>query len=191
MVDFDSMLNTHNVLPRTELVEGPLSTVHWDTEGGGITIHQEVAALLEDKWQQWLDQSAFESGSALDEGTELNVSADEGFIKVVIHKARERDSSIVRAKKLAAWHTLRRLACEVCDFDFAKYYGQHGEKYIECHHRMPLRDVTDQKGQRTRLEDLALVCSNCHRMLHRGVWPSIDKLRSLIAERGSALTVNP
>jgi 5-methylcytosine-specific restriction protein A len=32
------------------------------------------------------------------------------------------------------------------------------------------------------LSDLALVCSNCHSMLHRGnPWPSVDELRRSLA----------
>jgi hypothetical protein len=37
--------------------------------------------------------------------------------------------------------------------------------FIECHHLVPLHELRGLR--KTRLEDLALVCSNCHRMLHR------------------------
>jgi 5-methylcytosine-specific restriction protein A len=34
-------------------------------------------------------------------------------------------------------------------------------------------------GTKTRLIDLALVCANCHRMLHRSrPWPTIAELRT-------------
>jgi 5-methylcytosine-specific restriction enzyme A len=41
----------------------------------------------------------------------------------------------------------------------AATYGQLGEDFIECHHRLPLSTTGER---RTRLSDLALVCSNCH-----------------------------
>jgi 5-methylcytosine-specific restriction protein A len=50
---------------------------------------------------------------------------------------------------------------------------------LECHHRKPLASL--RPGQRTRLSDLALVCPNCHRMLHRMSDPSdVDGLRDRI-----------
>lgn len=68
-----------------------------------------------------------------------------------------------------------RLACEVCGFEFERTYGSHGDGYIECHHVVPLAFAGPS---RTRLADLAVVCSNCHRMLHRGdPPPSIGGLR--------------
>ncbi|WP_427888645.1 HNH endonuclease [Kribbella sp. GL6] len=50
-----------------------------------------------------------------------------------------------------------------CGFDFNATYGTCGSGYIECHHRTPL-GVTGQTH--TLLADLALICSNCHRMIH-------------------------
>jgi 5-methylcytosine-specific restriction enzyme A len=90
--------------------------------------------------------------------------AIEGRLLFRKHRMRERDPEITRRKKTAVMERLGRLACEVCDFDFAATYGQLGEGFIECHHRLPLATA----GIRTtQLDDLALVCSNCHRMLHR------------------------
>jgi predicted HNH restriction endonuclease len=56
------------------------------------------------------------------------------------------------------------LFCEVCSFNFSLRYPQIGEGFIECHHKTPM-----SKGivRRTTAEDLALVCPNCHRMLHK------------------------
>jgi serine/threonine protein kinase len=67
---------------------------------------------------------------------------------------------------LAEDTTLGRLACEACGFDFAQVYGKLGEGFIECHHTKPVSKL--RKGDKTKLSDLALVCANCHRMLHRG-----------------------
>jgi 5-methylcytosine-specific restriction protein A len=90
--------------------------------------------------------------------------AIEGRLLFRQHRARERDPEITRRKKASAMERFGRLACEVCDFDFTATYGQLGEGFIECHHRLPLAIA----GIRTtQLDDLALVCSNCHRMLHR------------------------
>ena len=57
-----------------------------------------------------------------------------------------------------------QLACETCGFDFKAMCGPHGDGYIECHHVIPLHASGETK---TRLDDLILICSNCHRMIHR------------------------
>jgi len=178
MVDFDTILDPESVLPRSELLDGALGWINWGGEKGGITINDQAAVILEGKWQDWIDQIGFGVRGDLEDQSVFELFGEEGKVRLEIHKSCERDSIIVRAKKLTAWNTLQKLACEVCDFDFAQQYGQHGERYIECHHRTPLRDADREKGQRTRLDDLALVCANCHRMLHRGNWPSVDELRS-------------
>jgi predicted HNH restriction endonuclease len=73
-----------------------------------------------------------------------------------------------------------KLACDVCDFDYTTVYGDLGVGFIECHHRIPVSDL--QPGAKTKLSDLALVCANCHRMLHRKrPWLTIEVLRNLVA----------
>ena len=71
------------------------------------------------------------------------------------------------------------LECDVCGFNFFDSYGDLGEGYIECHHTKPVSEL--QPDEKTKLKDIALVCANCHRMLHRKrPWLSILQLRSLI-----------
>jgi len=56
-------------------------------------------------------------------------------------------------------------SCQVCGFNFGDKYGYHGKDFIELHH---LKLLSLQKGGKTTfLKDVRLVCSNCHRMLHR------------------------
>jgi 5-methylcytosine-specific restriction protein A len=103
--------------------------------------------------------------------------ADEGRLLFRSHRVRERDPQLARRKKARVLALTGALACEACGFEFARTYGGYGNGYIECHHLVPLA-MTGRT--RTRLADLALVCSNCHRMLHRGNPPlSFDQLRRL------------
>jgi 5-methylcytosine-specific restriction enzyme A len=95
----------------------------------------------------------------------LKDEVSEGQVLYKLHKVRERDSKIVTQKKAHAMLTKGQLACEACIFDFFDFYGELGYGYIECHHRIPLRSLEAER--KTRLDDLALVCSNCHRMLHK------------------------
>lgn len=57
--------------------------------------------------------------------------------------------------------------CMVCDFDFEATYGNHGKGFVECHHIEPLGQQGGRATPKT-IKDLAVVCSNCHRMIHYG-----------------------
>lgn len=104
--------------------------------------------------------------------------APEGRLLTRAHRARERSAKLVGRRKAEALSCSGRLACEVCGFDFAEAYGEYGAGYIECHHLVPLRQL--QPGTRTRLADLALVCANCHRTIHRrSQWLTVEELRSI------------
>ncbi|MGY0236015.1 HNH endonuclease [Longispora urticae] len=108
-------------------------------------------------------------------------SAEEGRLLLRQHLRRERDPKLKRSKIADAKRRGQAITCEVCDFDFHRTYGVHGKDYIECHHRTPLF-VT---GQTTaRLADLALICSNCHRMIHRraNAWLTIEQLSELVSQ---------
>lgn len=105
--------------------------------------------------------------------------ASEGRLVTRIHTSRERDRKIVRAKKAAVLKETGCLACEGCGFRFDKVYGARGEGFIECHHKAPVSSLA--VGQKTRLKDLAVLCSNCHRMVHvTKPWLTLDELRALL-----------
>lgn len=107
------------------------------------------------------------------------IEVNEGAVIYKLHKFRERDSSIIKKKREAEFQKLGKLPCEACTFDFFQKYGKLGYKYIECHHRTPLSDFSS--STKTGLNDLALVCSNCHRMLHRKVDTlSVEGLRNIL-----------
>lgn len=104
-------------------------------------------------------------------------SAPEGEAKVRSHRYRERSRELVRMAKLSFRTQHGRLYCQVCSFDFGKKYGE--PDFIEVHHLIPLRDL--KPDHKTKISELAMVCPNCHRMLHRGSpWPTIDELKSKI-----------
>lgn len=106
--------------------------------------------------------------------------AEEWRSQLVIHLRHERDRRIVQLKRAST----STLVCECCGFDFGKEYGKWGAGIIECHHRKPLSEI--RSGQKTRVEDLALVCANCHRVLHRSTSVlSVERLREIIRQRRS------
>lgn len=109
----------------------------------------------------------------------------EGRLLTALHKRRERNSAAVRRKKASVLAATGGLACEACGFDFEAVYGKLGHGFAECHHTVPLSELAAAGS--TRLSDLAIVCANCHRMIHqpRPVM-SVEELRSLLAVAAGA-----
>jgi hypothetical protein len=106
----------------------------------------------------------------------------EGAAKLVTHFVRERNRTIVAAKKADAMAKGGTLGCEVCGFDFAATYAELGADYCEVHHRTPLAEARGEVE--TKLRDLAIVCSNCHRMLHRETpFLTVEQLRARVRAR--------
>lgn len=107
--------------------------------------------------------------------------APEGRVLARLHRTRERNRKLIEKKKAAVLRATGRLACEVCAFDFGERFGELGQGFIECHHVIPLASAV---ARVTALKDLALVCSNCHRMLHRGnPWPTLFELKERVARQ--------
>ena len=115
-----------------------------------------------------------------DSDDDAHYEIQEGKLLMRVHRFRERDRKIINLKKEKVFKNTGSLKCEGCDFDFEKKYGKHGSGFIECHHTLPVSQI--KVGQKTKLEDLSLLCSNCHRMIHRRVpWLKIEELKSIIA----------
>lgn len=111
-------------------------------------------------------------------------TALEGAILTRMHVTFERDFKLARRRKEKALAETGRLACEACGFDFRAVYGPRGDGYIECHHKVPLSRL--RASTRRRLQDLALLCANCHRMIHRTPLLSVDALRATIVQHSSS-----
>lgn len=103
----------------------------------------------------------------------------EGKVIERIHKARERSSKVVLLAKDNFKKEHGRLFCQICKFDFEKIYGELGKDFIEGHHTVSLSDM--KENHYTKPEDIAMLCSNCHRMVHkRRPWLSMNDLEGLL-----------
>jgi 5-methylcytosine-specific restriction enzyme A len=152
---------------------GKLEEAVWNDFSGDRDRLRRVAVAI---------RTAIDSESAPtsipDEDDEI-AEAQEGRILTRVHRSRERSRKLVERKKTAALKVDGRLACEVCGFDFEATSGPRGTGVIECHHIKPVHTLTD--GSKTKLTDLVLVCSNCHRMIHAGrPWLTVGELRGLL-----------
>ena len=88
--------------------------------------------------------------------------------KYAFHRKIERNRTAARQAK--KFHGIR---CQACDLDFAERYGAIGKGFIEAHHLRPI--ATLEEGVAVTYDiaaDFAVLCSNCHRMIHRSADPS-------------------
>jgi predicted HNH restriction endonuclease len=163
------------------------SDLLWRTQASGVMVPPAIASKLETLVKRNASSLMKERQTDLSSGNLLNSLDDpqlleegeEGRLILRKHLAHERNRKLVKSKLSQSWKAKRRLSCEACGFDFAAHYGKRGEKFMECHHVKPVESFSESHV--TRLRDLALVCSNCHRMIHRQrPWLSIAKLKSLI-----------
>jgi 5-methylcytosine-specific restriction protein A len=111
--------------------------------------------------------------------TSTDVEAAEGALLTRMHQYRERDVSLTRKRKEQAKAVYGRLSCEACEFDFAEVYGARGAGFIEVHHTKPLETL--MPGAKTKLSELAILCANCHRMIHaKRPWLTMEALKALV-----------
>ena len=91
-----------------------------------------------------------------------------------VHKAAERSSKLIsRVKELHGY------TCEICLMNFEDKYGIFGRHFIEAHHLTPFSELPEDKVVLlSPRDDFAVVCSNCHSMLHRkGAPENFDEFR--------------
>jgi 5-methylcytosine-specific restriction protein A len=166
-----------------------IATAHPDYEGvrthGGATDRRVIAAFVADPGEMQARARALREAATRGDLANLagqveeeGEGAAEGSLLIRLHVTRERSRGLRRRKIEAVRRSGQPLACEACGFDFEQTYGDRGRGYIECHHVVPLHVVGNH---RTQLRDLALVCANCHRMIHvRPPWLTPGGLREMI-----------
>ena len=107
----------------------------------------------------------------------------DGKSRAIVSRVRER-SPRLRATALE----IHGYLCQVCGFDFEGTYGAWGRGFIEVHHVQELGTVPDEGVEVDPATDLAVVCSNCHRMIHRKAKRALTlaELRRMVVEASSS-----
>lgn len=104
----------------------------------------------------------------------------EGRIKYRLHRKRERNPKLIKDAKRLFISKHGGLFCEACNFDFQKTYGDRGVDFIEGHHKKLISEM--REGEKTKVEDIAMLCSNCHRMIHRKPLINVEDLKEVLHE---------
>ena len=109
----------------------------------------------------------------------------EGRSRAIVSRARER-SPRLRAAALE----IHGYQCQVCGFDFEGTYGAWGQGFIEVHHIQELGTAPAEGVEVDPATDLAVVCANCHRMIHRKAKQALPlaELRGMIIDESESST---
>lgn len=94
-----------------------------------------------------------------------------------MHKQVERNKNLVSKVKSCLGFT-----CQACGLNFEEVYGSIGKGYIEAHHLVPLSQLERKQVALDPELDFAVLCSNCHRMIHRS-----DHVSDVVAFRQQVL----
>jgi hypothetical protein len=106
----------------------------------------------------------------------------EGRVREVIRNERERNRDIAAKKKQAFIQQHGRLFCEVCGWEPPTALGAAAHSAIEGHHNDPIADSDPDRT--TAIDDLSLVCGNCHALLHSSEKVlTLQELKSLLQEQ--------
>ena len=137
---------------------------HWTPQNSGVQIPEAIAEKLEMFWSQHTGKAIL---STVTVDPEISALEGELRISMVRHKRREQKLRAVKIQEFFRAHG-GCLKCEVpgCGFDFFETYGEVGFEFAHVHHLKPL--ASRETPTATKLSDLAIVCANCHSMIHRG-----------------------
>ena len=138
--------------------------------GSNFPLSEDEAQRIESLW-----------GSTYD-NIEDGYTGKEGKILYKIHRYREREKSL-RPKYIEQYLKSHEvMQCELCELEPTTIYQDLGGNLLEVHHMIPLHKLGDEAE--TRLDDLMLVCPNCHSALHKGdAEDNLKTLQAIFAKR--------
>lgn len=139
---------------------------------GRLDLFESVDGLAANtgRWRLKSDPLSTDNPDVVLDETEAEIEAIEGRRRLRVHLGRERSKKLIKAFKAS----LKTFACEACGTDMGQVYGALGEGYIEAHHRQPIAQI--EQGETTKLSELAALCPNCHRIIHRNGLMSVEEL---------------
>lgn len=177
-VDFRNRLGKaelQGTVPDIDLRPTATSSFSADYEAGNIagfyyaanalpSNEQLVADLVNmvGKYELLISSTSTTAGTVLEPEEQDNILIED-HSAFRLHRAIERNPRI--AKKVKDVHGFK---CEACGFSFAENYpGIEKSLYIEAHHLVPVAELKGKKVSRNPKSDFAVLCANCHRMIHR------------------------
>lgn len=170
-LDLRTLFSLKNYKPKTN---ENISNRNWSPQSSGISIRHETVEKLEKTWFDFLRTQNIHNNpfSTYSDKTQAFI---EGSATQVLQTRYERN---IYARNECL--NLYGYSCSVCNFDFEKFYGNLGFKFIQVHHLTQVATIK-QEYQVNPVQDLRPVCPNCHSMLHKQSPPlTIDELKEII-----------
>jgi 5-methylcytosine-specific restriction enzyme A len=145
----------------------------WETFGSAPAQVRELAALIK------LSVTLRDADAAMSD--EDQEEFFEGRVLTLMHKRRERHYGLRKAL-LDSRRKTGPFACDLCGIGPVIDDPELSDAQFEAHHLIPLAAAVERK---THLRDMALVCANCHRLIHRLIiqqkrWLTLDQRSVLL-----------
>lgn len=161
------------------VIPGMDSALNWKLAGrmpppntGQIILDESIGASVVENISKYArkmapqlqhDLSIGSAGTMAAQREEDEIELGEEDLRILrMHKGIERNRKLAQSAKRALGYK-----CKACGFDFIKKYGELGKNYIEAHHLVPLSKLIGKVVKLNPKTDFAVLCSNCHRMIHK------------------------
>lgn len=161
-----------------------LGTGHWGLRESYKNTQTFSHKPVEDKNEEELQQNQLiELPEQLDniaigqDGRQL-LDIEEAKVKKTHYKyeGRLNASSIKYIKRQKGY------VCEACGMSFASKYPSIGNNFIECHHKVPYAEMLEGEKRALNVDDFIVLCSNCHKMIHRLDDPAdLEQLKQILS----------
>lgn len=181
-----------------------LTGSHRTLQRNGLATFKNGISRITKKGLRYLEKNELVFSSLKDQGfakRRIRQEAETDYSGIIIEEGAldrrtiEQRRRSEKLRKVAIQEFKRkhenRVFCEACNFDFSKTYGKYGKDFIEVHHKMPVHEM-NIRGSRNQLTEalkgVTLLCSNCHRIVHRekGQMLSISKLKKIIKGKSTS-----
>lgn len=131
--------------------------------------------------------STYSFGKKTPKVTDDNISEEASFLE---GEKRATVTTARNSKLRVAAKNKWGLKCYCCGFDFEQFYGNLAKGAGIVHHLEPFT-VAEGERRKVTVEDVRVVCANCHYVLHLTNPPmSVDDLRQLVSESWSTWSKN-
>ncbi len=121
---------------------------------------------------KFYENLAYSDGSFIDDFNNSDFESKQ----LRLHWRIERRTSLSKKVKKRKGYK-----CEACEMKFTEKYGEIGKKFIEAHHLKPISELGIGKFKVDLENDFAVLCSNCHSMIHKLDDPSnLAELKRII-----------
>ncbi|HEV3144522.1 MAG TPA: hypothetical protein VGZ47_11605 [Gemmataceae bacterium] len=184
----DEWWNYHN----TRLVEWSI-VISVDLRKSYFFVANTIQRLTSDQCEQikraylkedpGLKQTLGDLFAGVEERQEGSGFADESDIEGLKIELQTTVTKRSRRLRNKAFRTAKGV-CAVCHRDFARILNGRGTRVLQVHHQKQLS--TRKSPAITKLTDLAVVCANCHLLLHLNPQRALNvsKLRRLLMNDG-------